>query len=123
MSVVPFTQGDLRDYGFDNGTRLFAEFSGSTDVASLKKHARNLRGVTIITTPQVESGNDSILSFSFRGRDFFVTSSQGDFLFFVADVDAPDSVLMTVAVHFNKLLGHVSGRYARYDQQRIRRNA
>lgn len=103
-SVHPFTLGDLRDFHFDNGTRLFAELWQTCTVADLKSHGCKLGGFECRPNPNLQLDADALLSFSYYDFEFFVVSSQSEYMFYVSDGTAPDSILMAVAEHFNKRL-------------------
>ena len=116
--VHPFTLGDLREYEFDNGTRMFAELWDTCGVEELRTHAKKLRKLELLTSPNIQIDPAALMSFEYGGFEFFVVSSQGEYFFYVCDCSAPDSLLMTVAIHFNKLLRQtITGRvrFVAYD--------
>lgn len=108
--VYPFTRGDLRGYEFDNGTRMFAELWDTCTVDELKAHARKLRNLELSANPNFQFDPDALMSFEYGGFEFFVVSSQGEYMFFVCDCRAPNSLLMAVATHFNKHLRQATTR-------------
>ena len=116
-SALPFTHGDLRGYDFDNGSRMFAELWNTCSVDELKSYAGKLRNLRLL--PTSNDHTDALLSFEYRGFEFFVVSSQGEYLFYVCDSSAPDSVLLAVATHFNKRLRQVTTgiRYIFFENQ------
>ena len=116
--IYPFTQGDLREYEFENGTRLFAELWDTCTIDELKTHARKLRKLKLSGKPNLQFDPDALISFEYHEYEFFVVSSQGEYMFFVCDCSAPDSLLMTVATHFNRLLRQTTTgrvRFVAYD--------
>ena len=103
--VTPFTPGDLREFLFDDGSRLFAELWETKTTAELCEHAITLESLSVIEShDEIAKSKNALLSFDYEGHRFFVSSSQGEYLFFVKDSIVFDSLLMKVARHFNELL-------------------
>ena len=68
----------------------------------LRDHLSVLAGVavtSIIDDPVIGSW----LDFTFRGLQFTINVEAGEFVFFVADTDCPESVCAEVAAHFESL--------------------
>ena len=102
--VYPFTLDDLREYEFENGTRLFAELWETCSIDELQKHASKLDGLGLSIPTNTSFDPSALLSFSYLGFEFFVTAAQGEFMLYVTQPQAPDEILMTIATHFNERL-------------------
>jgi hypothetical protein len=77
----------------------FCRFPQARFWHELRDHLVTLPGVAVINfadAPVVGSW----LDFDFRGHRFTINADSGEFVFFVADTDCPESVLAEITTHF-----------------------
>jgi hypothetical protein len=107
----PFTDGDLREYVMDDGSRLFAELWETQPIDFVHAHAQKLQGAEVHTFP-IETPDATLsLTFRYKGFAFTVSPGMGDYRFFVNDPGCDNDTLLVVARHFNQLLRPVTSTW------------
>ena len=87
-----------------DGTRLFGELPQTVQHEGVRDHVTCLPGAQL--TDFVFDGiTEAWIDFSFKGHEVSINDQLGQYLFFVKDPSAPDSVLLEVLEHFEGLLG------------------
>jgi len=76
--------------------------TGSTSPIRLAFRVLSLWGA--FPTAYIPSLDEAWIDFRYKGNKFSINNQYGDFWFFVENSSCPDSVLLEVANHFEKLL-------------------
>ncbi len=87
-----------------SGSRHFVDFPvEAAFFDDFSDHLENLEGLEIIEF-SVDGIIEMEIQFEFRGHRFFVDNYLGDYRFVAEDPNCPESILLEIIDHFQKLL-------------------
>ena len=92
----------LQDEMHDGSRNFLLLPTGRTPPIHLVFHVFLLWGA--FPTAYIPSFGESWIDFRYKGNKFSINNQYGDFWFFVEDPLCPDSILLEVAKHFEKIL-------------------
>jgi hypothetical protein len=107
----------ILDDRLHDGGWHFAVLPQTVDPATLRNHLAQLPRVKLGLF--VDSVTESWIDFTLEGHAFSVNDQFGDYLFFVANPDAPDELLERVASHAEMLLGDLTEGRNRLDRRSL----
>jgi hypothetical protein len=92
----------LQDKMHDGSRNFLLLPTGSTPPIRLVFRVFSLWGA--FPTAYIPGLDESWIDFRYKSNKFSINDQYGDFLFFVENPSCPDSVLLEVASHFEKIL-------------------
>ena len=93
----------LIDVRAKDGSRHFAALPEAITWECLRNHIATHRDATI-TEYRTDHVTEVWIDFAFRGHNMTVNNQFGEFWFFVADPNCPDSILADIVSHCEKVL-------------------
>lgn len=90
-------QPALTDIRAHDGSR---QFLALPETVSAEKLRHCIRALKARTTGFLDAPAEIWIDFRFAGHDFTINRQNGEYWFFVADPDCPETILHSVAEHF-----------------------